>query len=668
MAQRTVEIEDLLRFNLVSDVQISPDGSRVVYVVKRIDAEKNKYLTRLWMATDTTSIPFTGDGWSDTSPRWSPDGSQIAFTSNRNKPGSQVYLISTNGGEATKLTSFPDGGIDEIAWSPDGKSIAVFFRQTPTDYTTKAADERKENGLSSPVRHHDKLFYRLDAVGYWDGAYQQLFIVDVSTGDHRQLTSEESHLHGISWSPCSKKVAFAANLRENDDLEPGYEGIYTVAVDGSELTRLNIPDGPKNHFAWSPDGTRIAWTGHTDPAESWSRWNNRVLVAPLDGSSETVDLTGSLDKSVGYDTLADLHDVGGGSHLQWSPDSQTLYFPVSVNGDTRLCKMSASGGDLIPLTPLNQELGSFSMSANGDMFAVQLSTSLKPSDVFVGSASCGEWKCESESNKAILSEIEMQEPTPFAVESPDGWPVKGWYLRPANFDPSKNYPAILYVHGGPAAQYGGLAAPFHELQMLAAKGYAVVFGNPRDSLGYGEKHLAAIHGNWGELDWMDVQRFADFADSLPFVDSTRTAIMGGSYGGYMTAWAVGHTNRFKCAIADRLVNNLHSFSGTVDFPWQHGTAWKGNSWSDPADLWRCSPLAFAENIETPLLLVHSDGDLRCPISQAEELFAALRMRRKTVEFVRYPAESSHGLSRNGPPDLRVHRLKTNLEWLNRFLK
>jgi dipeptidyl aminopeptidase/acylaminoacyl peptidase len=227
---------------------------------------------------------------------------------------------------------------------------------------------------------------------------------------------------------------------------------------------------------------------------------------------------------------------------------------------------------------------------------------------------------------------------------------------------------VLYVHGGPAAQYGGQSTPFHELQWLAANGYVVVFSNPRGSKGYGEAHTKAIKGDWGHRDWEDVQAVADYAAALPYVDAQRMAIMGGSYGGFMTAWAVGHTDRFRCAIADRLVANLHSMSGTCDFAWQHGKTWKGNAWDDPSDLWRCSPLAYAGRINTPMLIIHSDGDLRCPVGQAEELFAALRAQRKTVELVRYPSESSHGMSRNGPPDLRLDRLRRNLAWLDRYLK
>ena len=230
----------------------------------------------------------------------------------------------------------------------------------------------------------------------------------------------------------------------------------------------------------------------------------------------------------------------------------------------------------------------------------------------------------------------------------------------------EKYPLVVYVHGGPHAQYGNTF--FHELQWLAAEGYVVLYTNPRGSKGYGEAHTKAIAGNWGSVDFDDIMTATDYACGLDYVDADRTAIMGGSYGGYMTAWAIGHTNRFRCAIADRLVANLCSMSGTCDFPWKPDAYYKGNAWSDPAALWHSSPLAYAGNITTPLLLIHSDGDLRCPAGQAEEMFAALRLQRKVVEYLRYPAESSHGLSRNGPPDLRLDRLRHNLDWLNRWLK
>jgi dipeptidyl aminopeptidase/acylaminoacyl peptidase len=269
-------------------------------------------------------------------------------------------------------------------------------------------------------------------------------------------------------------------------------------------------------------------------------------------------------------------------------------------------------------------------------------------------------------NKAFVETVEIVEPEPLAIPNGEGGTVPGWLLRPPDFDATQTYPFVLYIHGGPHLQYGNML--FHELQWLAAEGYVVAYANPRGSQGYGEAHTKAIKGDWGRADYNDLMALTDFAANLPYVDTKRMAVMGGSYGGFMTAWIIGHTDRFACAIADRLVANLHSMSGTTDFAWAHGKYWAGNSWAEPGNLWRGSPLAYAGNVTTPLLLIHSDGDLRCDVGQAEEYFAALRLQGKTVEFVRYSAESSHDLSRNGPPDLRRDRLQRNLDWLNRWLK
>ncbi len=669
---RPVELEDLFRFQLAGDTQIAPDGSRIVFTVKRADAKKNKYFTSLWMADVESGAAraFTADGHGDSSPRWSPDGAQIVFVSDRDKPGSQLYLLPVDGGEARRLTSLEEGAIEYPVWSPDGSRIAFVYRATPEPYREKAKKEREENGLSNPVRVHAKLFYKLDGFGYFDDAFWQLAVADAHTGEVNILTQEPCSHSCPAWSPDGTRIAFIANRREDDDLEGQRDDIWTIPAEGGEIDHIPAPDGPKEGLAWSPDSHWIAFAGHTDPDDTWGGINTRVLLIPAAGALEAHDLTGTSDKEVGYATLADMHEVGGGRLIQWSPDSQVLYFPMSEHGDTRLYRVGINGGGLTALTRADREMGAFNISRDERRFGILLGNATELYDAYCGTLTGDslELKKVSSVNASLLAEVEMQMPEPFDLPNGDGGRVHGWLLRPAEFDPARRYPAVHYVHGGPAAQYGGQAAPFHELQWLAANGYVVLFANPRGSKGYGEAHTSAIKGAWGDKDWKDVQKVADHGASLPYVDTERMAIMGGSYGGYMTAWAVGHTDRFRCAIADRLVSNRHSFSGTCDFPFTHGKYWSGNSWDDPADLWSASPLASAGRINTPLLLIHSDGDLRCPVSQAEELFAALRNQRKTVEFVRYPAESSHGLSRSGPPDLRIDRLKRNLAWLDKYLK
>lgn len=670
--KRPITAEDLLSLQTVAAPQISPDGQRVAFVRRYIDAEKNKTRSEIWLGPADASTPprrWTGGAWSDGEPRWSPDGSQIAFVSNRVDEKAQIYLLPTNGGEARALTTLDEGGIQSPRWSPDGTKIAFLFRATPAAYTKKATDERKSKGLSSPPRVHTRLFYRLDGFGYWDDSFWQVWVADAVTGEAKALTSGDFICHDVCWSPDSQTLAFLSDRRPDWDADSASQtDIWTVPTGGGKLTQVPSPQGDKQGLALSSYGVNFAYVGNPDPLDQWGTRNERVYVLPIPDGGRVLDMTADTDKAVGFLTLSDTRD-NGGILVAWDDGYPAvagklgqgvgLLCPISEQGTTRLYRIDLEDESLMPLTPADREMGSFSVS-NG-MVAVTLGDATHPHEVFVIERSAdAPMRQLSDLNRDWLNEIHLQTPEPLTGNVP------GWLLTPPEFKPDSTAPLVLYVHGGPHLQYGN--ALFHELQWLAAQGYVVAYTNPRGSKGYGEAHTGAIKGDWGGPALEDVLAVVDEAIERGYADPNKLAIMGGSYGGYLTAWAVGHTDRFACAIADRLVANLHSMSGTCDFPWSHGTYYQGNAWEDPSDLWRHSPLAFAEKINTPLLLIHSDGDLRCPIGQAEELFAALRLQKKAVEFVRYPAETSHGLSRGGPPDLRLDRLRRNLDWLDKYLR
>jgi dipeptidyl aminopeptidase/acylaminoacyl peptidase len=682
---RPIAIDDFMKIRLVSDPQIAPDGKRVVCVVTRIDQEKNKYLSALWMVSMERKASgeqedgqssgqaeeprrFTSEESSARHPRWSPDGTQLAFLSDRQKPKSQIYLLPADGGEARALTNLEmEGGIGAFRWSPDGSNIAFTFRATPEAYRKEVTEERKKKELSSPVRHHTRLFYRLDGMGYMDGEYNQVWMADAQTGECRQLTSGPYDCGLPTWSPDSQTLAFLSDRRDDRDIAPAHDAIYTISPAGGELTEIPSPPGSKDALVWSPDGTQFAYVGNPDLLDTWGTTNDRVFVLPVEGSDTAHDLTGHTDTAIGYLTLSDVHEVGAGDLLQWNNQGNGLLSIASSNGSSRLCSVQINGAMTLGMGS-NAEVGGFHVNTSGPDEVTQsevitMGTPLCPHELY----STGVQNRQlTDFNSGWLREVHLAVPEPLDVDNGSGGKVPGWILKPANFVEGEKYPLVVYVHGGPHAQYGNML--FHELQWLAAEGYVVLYTNPRGSKGYGEAHTKAIAGNWGSVDFDDIMTATDHACGLDYVDADRAAIMGGSYGGYMTAWAIGHTDRFRCAIADRLVANLCSMSGTCDFPWKPDAYYKGNAWSDPAALWHSSPLAYAGNITTPLLLIHSDGDLRCPAGQAEEMFAALRLQRKVVEYLRYPAESSHGLSRNGPPDLRLDRLRHNLDWLNRWLK
>ena len=671
---RPIAIDDFMQIRLVSDPQIAPDGSRVVCVVTRIDREKNKYLSEIWMVPteEDEARSFTSGDTSARHPRWSPDGKQIAFLSDRQKPLNQIYILPADGGEARALTHLEtEGGIGAFRWSPDGSKIAFLFRETPEGSRKDRTEERQKSGASSPVRHHTRLNYRMDGMGYWDEAYNQVWVADAQTDESKPLTSGPYNCDLPTWSPDSKTLAFLSDRRDDNDIAPAQTDIYTLPADGGELTRLASPPGHKGALAWSPDGTQFAYVGNPDPNDTWGTTNSRVFTLPSTGSETALDLTGHTDKCVGYLTLSDTHEVGAGDMVQWTQDSSSLYFPVSHFGSMQLYCTELDGEKLNSVAG-GGEVGGFSVAQDGVTIAWTQAEATMPHELYAGTrnAPFGGLPMYKRTvlNSGFLAEVKIEQPEEvgFLLNKETKTVVRGWLLKPNGFEEDKKYPLVVYVHGGPHAQYGNTF--FHELQWLAAEGYVVLYTNPRGSKGYGEAHTKAIAGNWGSVDFEDVMAATDYACGLDYVDAHRTAIMGGSYGGYMTAWAIGHTDRFRCAIADRLVANLPSMAGTCDFTWKPDTYYKGNAWAAPDRLWHCSPLAYAAQINTPLLLIHSDGDLRCPASQAEELFAALRLQRKTVEYLRFPAESSHGLSRNGPPDLRLERLQHNLAWLNRWLK
>ncbi len=666
---RSITIDDLFALKLVSDAQVSPDGTRVVCVVKTTDREKNKYFSHLYLCDLHTGEvrQFTSGEVADSQPRWSPDGKHIAFVSNRQKPKAQIYLIPADGGEARALTSLEEGSIGEIAWSPDGTRIAFTFRLTPEAWRESAVKERKEKGLSTPPRIVTRPFYRLDGAGYFDGEYYQVWVADVQTGEAKQLTHENVSCGSLSWSPDSQRIAFVCNRSENPDLNPNLEDIWLVPADGGELQRVEAPRGPKGGLAFSPDGERIAYIGHTKVEDIWGVSNDHLWVVGLP-AGEARDITEGFDRSLGNLTLSDMRDVGGGSRPVWSPDGTRLFFLASDRGSTVLYSVPTQGGEPTALRGDRSDITSFSLSADGRCIAWCEGTPTQPHEVFVAEVVDGalhEVRAVTCFNAPWLAEVSLQEPEEFTCTAPDGNEVHGWVLHPPDFNPSQKYPLILEIHGGPHAQYGWVF--FHEFHLLAAQGYVVLYTNPRGSKGYGEAHTSAIKGNWGGPDYTDLMSAVDHIVSRGYIDETRMGVMGGSYGGYMTNWVVSHTDRFRAAITDRSVVNLHSMAGTCDFPLLPGDYFRGNAWAEPEHLWEHSPLKYAGNIHTPLLIIHSEGDLRCPIEQAEQLFAALKVQGKEAVLVRYPQESSHGMSRSGPPDLRVHRLEQILQWWARHL-
>ena len=670
MPKRPISLEDLAAIKPVGDPQISPDGSRVLYVVKSTDVEKNKYFTHLWLSHvgDGKALQFTSGEVNDASPRWSPDGEQIAFVRTRDKK-TQVWLASAHGGEPRALTELPEGAFSDLGWSPDGQSLAFAYRPIAESWIRDAAKKREESGKSKPPRVITRVRYRLDGVGFQDER-QHIWVCAVQNGKVKQITSGEFDDSSPAWSPDGQWIAFASNRGADPDRHRYRNDILLVPARGGKPRKLQAHEGSKGSLAFSPDGERIAYLGSECADDGWRPRNARLWVIGCEGG-DSCCLSRGLDRTVSDSTLGDTRDAAATLPV-WSADGSRIYAVVSDAGNSQLYAFDVDSARITRLIDGPIDVVGVSMDRARECAALLIGDARHPAEVFVADLNAVrdggtlDGRQLSHVNDAWLKRVQVSRPEEFWLSQPDGERVQGWVLRPPDFKQGKRYPALVYVHGGPHTQYGNTF--FHELQWHAARGYVVVYSNPRGSNGREEAFGACIHRDWGKLDYADVMAVADYAESLPYVDDARMAIAGGSYGGYMTNWVVGHTNRFKCAVTDRSICNWISMVATTDVPAPPDGLWPGTPWGDDFSKgWEMSPLKYVENVRTPLLIIHSEGDLRCPISQSEEWFTALKWLGQNPVFVRYPPETSHGLSRGGPIDLRFDRLTRIGEWLDRHL-
>lgn len=670
MLKRPVLPEDLLRLASLGDPQISPDGKRILFTHKSV-GEKNKYVTNLWTVDLKGALKQWTQGEAGASQgRWSPDGRRIAFVSKREGSAAQIQLIPVSGGEAGALTKLPEGSIGEIRWSPDGNKIAFTFREQHPDWTTEAKKKREEDGLSDSPRITERAMYRLDGDGYFMEQRYAVYVVDADSGGHSRIL-EGCPFDGYSfdWSPDSARLAISKRMGESPWRDPADDLIYLVDMKGKACKVEGLPRGEKRTVRWSPSGKQLAYFGNEDPFDHRGVKNTRLFVVPVGGGPAKC-LTASEDSCFDTTTLSDAGEAPGPC-LEWAPNSKSLYASLGFFGEEQLVRVDARSGHLEVLTEGQQRLIPGPPSADGKSMGCLVSGPTKSAEIAILNleSPAPAAKVLTGFNDGLFGEVTIAEPEELFIPSTDAWKVHSWVIKPPGFDPSKKYPAILEIHGGPHAQYGWCY--FHEFQVLASTGYVVVYSNIRGSKGYGEASTKAIEGHWGGKDWEDVAAVKDWMKRQPFVDSARMGVIGGSYGGYMVNWVVGHTDDFKAAITDRCVSNLVAKALNSDYPYHHGTYWKGTPYASIehiADLWRDSPIAYFDKVKTPMLIIHSEGDLRCNIEQGEQVFSALQERGIPSRFIRYPASTSHGMSRAGPPDLRMHRLKAILDWWEKWLR
>jgi dipeptidyl aminopeptidase/acylaminoacyl peptidase len=666
--KRMITAEDLYQLNQLSDVRISPDGSHVVYVLQRVEQKTEKKYTNLWVAPTEggEAHQFTYGDQNDNMPRWSPDGKQIAFLSNRGdkeKPP-QVYLIPFGGGEARGLTHI-DGEIGSLEWSPDGRRLLCTVRKTDEEELARQKDEQRKK-LGVVARHYQRVFYKLDGYGYLPKERQHLWTVDARSGRARQLTEHEIYDEDSpSWSPDGKWIAFTSNRSENPDITTDRIDLFIMPAAGGEFRKIETPVGPKGMPAFSPDGKWIAYYG-VEGEGVWYK-NTGLWIVPVDGSRPALDLTESYDVHVEADVI---NDVGSPETMPptWSKDGKRLYFPVPYHGSSILMSIDTEGKDLQTVIGEGGVVGAFSFDREQERMAYFFGKMDDPAQVRVRemmSAGQEHDRALTRINRALLDGIDLGQIEEVWIKGRDGNDIQGWILKPPGFDPAKKYPSILEIHGGPLTQYGKFF--MHEFYFLAAQGYVVHFSNPRGGRGYGEAHGKAIWGGWGDADYADLMAWTDYVEKLPYIDAGRMGVTGGSYGGYMTVWIIGHTQRFKAAAAQRCVSNFVSMWGSSDFNWTFQQVLDDKPpFEDLQKFWDHSPIKYIGNAKTPTLVLHNEFDLRCPIEQGEQVFVALKTLGVESEMVRFPDEF-HGLSRTGRTDRRIVRLKHIAGWFNRHL-
>jgi dipeptidyl aminopeptidase/acylaminoacyl peptidase len=687
--KRNITEKDLFNFVWIGDPQVSPDGSRVAFIRVTVNDKKDGYNTAIWtVATTSGETRQLTNGPRDTTPRWSPDGKYLLFVrapevSGRMEPP-QLFMLAMGGGEPFQFTTLPRGAAGP-QWSPDGKMILFYNSATPEEIA-KAARSNTPPSQPAPspaasptpperesdVRVITRAVYRANGQGYLDFKHpQHLWVVTApKTGDEKvtpkQLTSGRFDEAGAFWSKDGSRIYF-----ESDQIdEPYYEmpttTIYSVAVTGGTPAKFVSFDMGAGGFTLSPDGKQLAMIGAvTQPVRSYSQPD--LWVMDMTAGAKPRNLTATFDYDIGSGLTGDnVAPRGGSGNLPiWSPDGRSIIIGYAKEGKANVGSFDVGSGRLSDITTGNHAVVSFRAIPDASKFVLLISTPTRIGDLFWLDKPGAQPRQLTRVNEELFSKLNLTEPEEIWHNSFDGRKIQVWVQKPPDFDPARKYPLILNIHGGPHAAYGFTFD--HEFQWMAAKGYVVLYPNPRGSTSYGQEFGNIIQHNYPGDDYKDLMAGVDELIRRGYIDERKLGVTGGSGGGLLTNWTIGQTTRFAAAVSQRDIASWTDWWYTADFTLFHPTWFKAPPFEDPEDYRRRSPITYVNKIQTPLMLILGETDWRTPTGPGgEAMFRALKYRKIPTVMVRFPNES-HELSRSGQPWHRIERLQHIVGWFDKWI-
>jgi dipeptidyl aminopeptidase/acylaminoacyl peptidase len=638
----------------VNDPQITKDGKSVIYVLGFNDKMTDQKLGNLWVVSNDgkDNRPLTTGAFRDSSPRISPDATRVAYLSNRSGKV-QIHVRWLDGSQEAQVTDLQEAP-SNIAWSPDSKWIGYTARvPSKPDWSVKLPEKPAGAKWAEPPIVVTKLRWTADGQGILQPGYTHVFIVPASGGTPKQITTGDfNHPGNFAWSSDGKTIYTSTNRSPDAEYELEGGDIYAYSVEDGTFKQLTDRKGPDSDPVPAPGGKKIAYIGHDWKFQSYTV--NHLYLMDADGKNSR-NITASLDRDV--------------RAPHWSWDGKTIYFLVDDHGNTQVHSYDVEGGTEKPVTSGVQQLGTgggegFTL-ANNQMIATVRSTPNEPGDVVMlpGYRQGAPVKLTS-ANESLLSQYQLGSFEELPFDSFDGRNIQGWIIKPPNFDPSKKYPFILDIHGGPHAMDG--VSFKHEFQIQAAHGYVILYMNPRGSTGYGEEFGNIIHTHYPGDDYKDLMAAVDKMVEKGYIDTKKLCVTGGSGGGLLTAWVIGHTDRFAAAVSQYPVTDWITQAGTADGGYTHAALWmKTLPWDDPKQFIEHSPIFFAKNFKTPTMVITGEADRRTPIAESEELYFALKAQKVPAVLVRVPDES-HGI--RGHNSHYIDKIEYILAWMEKYTK